>query len=168
MKNWRLKKTLARRIEIRPIEDADVRYAWAAYKLGKFPILPEGMDAAQFKSAFEMLVLTTYPATWVVSAESHKGFIPSGIVFASFAPLNAYLIIMGITWFPWVSKRNILEGTVAFFNGVRKQLPIIGYANEEHKKLYEVCCMHGIMRRVGTSHVIFKDGPAAVFEGKKP
>lgn len=168
MKNWRLKKTLARRIETRPIEDADVRYAWASYKLGKFPIIADGLAAAKFKSAFETMVLTTYPATWVVSAESSKGFMPVGIVFASFAPLNAYLIIMGISWFPWATKRNILEGTVAFFNMLRKQLAWVGYANDEHKRLYEVCCMHGIMRRVGTSHVVFPDGPAAVFEGKKP
>lgn len=165
MKNWRLRKTLARRIETRPIEDADVRYAWASYKLGKFPIIADGLGAAEFKPTFERMVLSDYPATWVVSAETAKGFMPVGIVFASFAPLNAYLIIMGISWFPWASDRNKLEGVVAFFNMLRKQFSWIGYAKPEHKRVYEVCCMHGIMRRVGTVH--FDDGPMAVFEGKK-
>lgn len=166
MKNWRLKKTLSRRVETRPIEDADVKYAWAAYKLGKFTVIPDGMDAPEFKSAFEQLVLIAFPATWVVSAETKKGFMPIGMVFGSFAPLNTHLNIGGVSWFPWASKRNILEGDVAFFNMLRKQpFQWIGYARPEHKAAYEVCCMHGIMRRVGTMH--FADGPLAVFEGKK-
>lgn len=166
MKTWRLKKTLSRRVETRPIEDSDVRYAWAAYKLGKFNIIPDGLDAAQFKAAFEQMVLATLPATWIVSANTAKGFMPIGIVFGAFAPLNTHLVIVGITWFPWASKRNILEGDVAFFNMLRKQpFQWIGYAKQEHKPAYEVCCMHGIMRRVGTMHMA--DGPVAVFEGKK-
>lgn len=165
---WRLRKTLARRIEVRPIEASDVPYAWATYKKGGLAEFgfAETLTADQFKQAFEQTVMTQYPATWAVLADTPKGVIPVGFVFCSWAPLNAYLIIMGISWCPWATKRNILEGTVAFFNSVRKQVPWMGYANDKHKKLYEVCCMHGIMRRIGTSHVVFPDGPAAVFEGR--
>ena len=167
MKTWRLRKTLSRRIEVRPIEDADVRYAWATYKKGGLAELgfAESLAADQFKAAFEETVLSKFPATWVVQTQTPKGFMPVGFVFGSWAPLGVYLIVMGISWCPWASKRNILEGTVAFFNSIRKQLPWMGYANDKHKKLYEVCCMHGIMRRIGTSHVL--GGPAAVFEGRQ-
>lgn len=164
---WRLRKTLARRIETRPIEDADVRYAWATYKKGGLSELgfAETLSADQFKAAFEHTVLTLFPATWAVLAETHKGFMPIGFVFCSWAPLNAYLIVMGISWCPWASKRSILEGTVAFFNSIRKEHRWMGYARPHHKRPYEVCCMHAIMRRVGTSYTVFPDAPAAVFEG---
>ncbi len=167
--NWRLRKSLARHIQVRPIEDADIRYAWAAYKTGGLSEMgfAKSLTAEQFKVAFEQTVVTMYPATWAIIANTRKGLIPVGFVFGSFAPLNAYLIVMGISWFSWASKRNILEGTVAFFNSIRKEFPWMGYANNKHKKVYEVCCMHGIMRRIGTSHVVFPDGPAAVFEGRK-
>ncbi len=167
--SWRLRKTLARRIEIRPIEDADIGYAWAAYKTGGLSEMgfAQSLTADKFKIAFEHSVITQYPATWVVMAQTSKGFIPVAFVFGAWAPLGAYLIVMGISWFSWASKRNILEGTVGFFNSIRKELSVMGYANEKHKKLYEVCCMHGIMRRIGTSHVALPDGPAAVFEGRK-
>lgn len=162
---WRLRKTLARRIETRPIEDADVRYAWAAYKTGALTIIEPGLSAEQFKPAFEQLVGTRYPVTWVILVQTAKGFIPAGIVFAASAPLGAYLIIMGVVWCPWATKRNILEGTVAFFNRLRRETPWMGYATEEHRKVYEVCCMHGIMRRIGKSQEVYPG--ATIFEGRK-
>lgn len=164
---WRLRKTLSRRIEVRPIEDADVRYAWAAYKKGALAELGEpytsDLDAAQFKSAFERTVLTTHHAWWTISGETKNGFIPIGIVVGEWGPSQAFMIIVGISWFPWASRRNIVEGTVKFFDGLRKQMKWVGFATPKHKPLYEVCCMHAIMRRVGTTNMT--KPPSAVFEG---
>lgn len=160
-KNWRLSKTLARNASFRPIEDADVKYAWAAYRKGALPQLgfPDGMDALKFKAEFEKYVFDNAEAAWTILIDK-----PIGLVFGGWAPQQSHLIIVGIAWFPWATKRNILEGTVDFFNRIRKQFPYMGFAGGEHKKLYEICCMHGIMRRVGTSQL--SGQPVAVFEGK--
>lgn len=165
-KRWRLSRTLKRRVEVRPIEQDDVKYAWAAYKKGSL----EGMgfksdlDAQQFKDAFEAYVLTQVHACWTVIAQTAKGFIPVGFVLGGWAPHQTFMFITAICWFPWASCRNIVEGTIQFFDKIRKQMKVMGFAAPEHKRLYEVCCMHGIMRRVGTTNLA--NVPAAVFEGK--
>ena len=165
-KNWRLSKTLRRRTEFRPIENGDVKYAWAAYKQGKLPQLdfPEDLSAPDFKTAFEAFVLTRTHAAWTILAETAKGFLPVGIILGHWGPDRAFMILSGIAWYPWASRRNIIEGTVNFSNIMRKQLPVIGFANDEHRPLYEACCMHGIMRRIGTSHVLGKK--LTIFEGR--
>jgi hypothetical protein len=160
-KTWRLSKTLARNVTFRPIEDSDVKYAWAAYRLGALPEMAfkQGLDAAAFKSAFEIYVLSNASAAWTIIADK-----PIGFIFGGWAPQNAYMIIIGIVWFPWASRRRIIEGTVTFFNRIRKELPYMGFASDEHKPLYDTCCAHGIMQRVGTSHSMGKR--LAVFEGR--
>lgn len=168
-KNWRLSKTLSRRVDVRPIEATDVQYAWAAYKQGGLSeIVPEkDLAAPAFKAAFESAILANYHAAWIIQAQAKARFMPVGIIVGSWATQqNAYMIINGVAWFPWATKRNILEGTVAFFNRIRKEMPWIGYAMNGHKRAYEVCCMHGIMRRVGTTHVVFPGQAAAVYEGR--
>ena len=159
-KNWRLTKTLARNITFRPIEAGDVKYAWAAYKLGKLPTFPTDMSAPHFKDAFEMFVLCNTHAAWTVISSK-----PIGFVFGYWAPGNAYMIIAEVVWFPWATKRNIIEGCMTFFNQIRKEIPVMGFATDEHKGMYDVCCMHGIMSRAGTSHCTGQK--MAIYEGRK-
>jgi hypothetical protein len=100
----------------------------------------------------------------VILTDTPKGFMPSGVMFGNLAPMSAYLIVTGAVWFPWATTRNIIEGTVSFLNLMRRQLPSMFYAADEHKRLYEVVCMHGVLRRVGTSFIVFPGRQAAVFE----
>lgn len=165
---WRLKKTLARRIEVRGIEADDLKYLWATYKLTGLPQLGfagKDMKAEEFQSAFEQ-VAAQFSEAWTILVETKRGFIPAGVMFGNVAPMGAYLIVTGAVWFPWASARNVIEGTVAFLNMIRKRLPSMFYALDEHKRLYEVVCMHSILRRVGTSHIVFPGRSAAVFETK--
>lgn len=146
-----------------------MRYMWAAYKKGSLaPMGPQFADpvmaADEFKAAFEQWVLANCHAAWTLVGHTKRGFIPVGVVFASWAPNAPFMIISDISWLPWASKRNIIECTVAFFEGARKEFMFQGYALPEHKRMYEVCMMHGIMRRVGTSYVAIPGKPTAVFE----
>jgi hypothetical protein len=162
-RKWRLSKTLKRQVSYHPIEDDDVKYVWAAYKKGALASMGfEGVDlpADEFKRAFEEIVVTRCPATWVLLAKGK----PVGVVFGSWAPNAAYIIIAGMCWFPWATKRNIIETMVNFLNGVRREFMLMFYATKEHKKVYEVCAMHGTVRRVGTSYTAIPGHAACVFE----
>ena len=164
---WRLKRTLRRKVDYRPIEDSDVKYVWAAYKKGAMaPMGFEGtnLTADEFKSKFEEIVVTRCPATWVLFANSKRELRPVGVVFGAWAPNAAYIIVSGMCWFPWASKRNIIESVVNFLNGVRREFMLMFYALPEHKRTYEVCAMHGIVRRVGTSYTAIPGKAAACFE----
>jgi hypothetical protein len=165
---WRLSQTLRRTVDYRPIEAEDIKYLWAAYKQGAFPDMEPDLEPEQFKQQFQSIVLAKFHAVWTLFGPTRKGFIPVGVVFAAWAPNAAYLIITGIMWLPWATKRNIVECTVGFFNGARKEFSFVGYALPEHKRMYEVCCIHGIMRRVGTSYVAIAGKHAAVFETRAP
>lgn len=165
---WRLKRTLKRSASYRPIEDEDVKYAWAAYKKGALAPMGEAftqeMNADQFRQLFEAFVVQNHHAAWTLLAPTGKGKIPVGIVLAAWAPNAPYLIVNGACWFPWASKRNIIETSVCFFAGVRKEHQLVFYALPEHKRAYEVCAMHGVIRRVGTSFVAIPGKQCAVFE----
>lgn len=146
----------------------DIKFLWATYRKGALTSMDArfsdaSMTAEQFREAFDEIA-GRYSEAWTISADTKRGFMPVGMIFGALAPLSAYMIVAGILWFPWAGSRNVVEGTVAFFNAARNQMPMIGYATDEHKRLYEVCCMHGIMRRVGTSEVVFPGQSAAVYE----
>lgn len=170
----RLKKTLARRLSFRPIENEDVRYAWAAYKKGSLAPMAgvfteTGMSAGQFREAFETTVLTRYHAAWTLFAESVKGFLPVGFVFAfhshSDPVLSPFMIVGDIVWCPWATPRNRMESAVNFFNMIRHEIPMVDYAHgDENKKFMEMLARHGIMRRVGTTFNVVKGEGVAVFE----
>jgi hypothetical protein len=163
---WRLKRTLKRAIDYRPIEDEDVKYAWAAYKQGGLAALNFATDLSpdDFKALFEQTIVSKCHAAWTLFGNTKRGFIPVGIVLAAWAPSAPYLIVLDIDWMPWASHRNIIECSVGFFNGARKDFAFVGYALPEHKRMYEVCAMHGVMRRVGTSYVAIPGHHCAVFE----
>lgn len=160
---WRLSRTLKRATDYRPIEDEDIKYLWAAYRQGAFDFENRDMGAAEFKSAFEHAVLSNCSAVWVLYGKTRKAFIPVGVVFATHTHLP-FFVVSGAVWLPWASKRNIVECMVAFLNRIRRDHQLQFYATPEHRKLYEVCCKHGIVRRVGTSYEAIPGHAASVYE----
>lgn len=126
------------------------------------------MPADVFKAEFEHDVVSNFHAAWVLFAPTKKGQLPVGIVLAAWAPNAPYMIVTGMCWFPWSSKRNKLESMVNFLNKVRKDIMLMFYALPEHKRLYEVCAMHSVVRRIGTSYTAIPGHPAAVFETRAP
>lgn len=171
---WRLSKTLSRTVTFRPIEDEDVKYAWAAYKAGKLADMDgvfakDGMTAAQFKQQFELTVLTRYSGAWTMIADTPKGRMPVGFVFAFFSHkdplLSPFMVIGDIVWCQWASKRNKIESAINFFNVIRKSIPMMDFAHgEENKRFFEMIAKHGIMQRVGTTYNVKNGEPVAIFE----
>lgn len=170
---WRLSKTLARKLDFRPIEEDDVKYAWAAYKKGALASMggmfaePQ-LTADEFKTAFAAEVTTTYHGAWTLFAETKKGYLPIGIVLGFYSHPNPrfapFMIVGDMLWFPWSSARNRIESAVHFFNKIRSQIPMVEYASEQHKRFFEMIMRHGIMRRIGTSHNVYPGQGTAVYE----
>lgn len=171
---WRLKRTLRRRTEFRPIEDDDIKFAWAAYLRGNLASMgPQfsgrDMDAVSFKAAFVDEVLNNYPGgAWTLSAETARGFTPVGIVLAFYShpnpDLSPFMIVGDMLWFPWSTARSRVEAAVGFFNAIRNDIPMMEYADDAAKPFFEMIARHGIMRRVGTSFNVLRGQSVAVFE----
>jgi hypothetical protein len=173
--SWRLKKTLARQFDFRPIEDEDVKYVWAAYQKGALASMGEQfavpkMTAAEFKEAFETEVLTNYTLAWTLFANTLKGYRPAGVVLGFHSHPNPkfspFAIIGDIIWFPWTSARNRIECGAHFFRKV--DMPLVEYAHgDKTKRYFETMARHGLMRRVGTTFNVFRGEPVAVFETRR-
>lgn len=175
--NWRLKKTISRPVDYRPIEQDDVKYAWISYKKGALADLgpkfaDTSMNADEFKMAFQVEVTTAYHGAWTLLAQTPRGFMPVGFVLGFWShPEPRYSVFMNVgamVWLPIASKRNKIETAIYFFNSIRNDFPMVEYAREKDKRFFEVVARHGVMRRVGTSHNIYPGEPAAVYETRRP
>lgn len=171
--NWRLKKTLSRRLDARPLEKDDLKYIWAAYKKGALSSMGEtfksgDMESQDFTAAFMAEIETNYHGAWTLFAETPKGFLPVGIVLGFWShpnpALSPFMIVGDMIWFPWASKRNRIEAGVFFFNRIRNEIPMVEYANESAKPFFEMMAKHGIVRRIGTSFNVYPGETTAVFE----
>jgi hypothetical protein len=151
----RLSKTLKRWVEFRPIENEDIRYLWPAYLEGQLPMFKEGLTAKDFKEAVEVFILENYHGGWTLLANTQKGYIPVGMVFAKDDGVFSEPVgkIAAVIWMPWASNRNKYESAVNFFNEIRKEFVFIGRAEMKDKHFYEHIARHGIIRRVGTIHL---------------
>lgn len=168
-KKWTLKQTLKRKMRVRPLERQDTKYMWAAYKKGllKEIINDDNLTSGEFQETFEP-VISLFDAAWVVECKVGGQMIPCALYVGTWHPyLEDVMFIALNTWFPWASKRNVIEGSVKFFNDMRKKIAFMGYASKEHKRLYEIISQHGIMRRIGTTHNVYDGQPAALFETRK-
>lgn len=172
---WRLRKTTARHVEFRTIEESDLKYAWAAYKKGALkdmagPFADTGMTAEQFNIQFEAIVPVRYHGAWTLIANApRRGVIPVGMVFAFYShadpALSPFMIIGDLAWFPWASARNKIESAVHFFDTIRTSIPMVDYAyGDTNRRFFEMICKHGVMQRVGTTFNVVKGEPCAVFE----
>lgn len=171
---WRLKRTRGRRLEFRPIEADDIKYAWAGYKKGALkdmagPFADTGMTAEQFNETFQSVVTARYHGAWTLFAETKRGFLPVGMVFAFYShsepTFSPFMIVGDIAWFPWASARNKIESAVNFFEIIRHSIPMVDYAyGATNQRFFEMICQHSVMRRVGTTFNVVKGEPCAVYE----
>lgn len=173
--SWRLKKTLARKTDFRPLDDDDIKYLWVAYKTGAFKSLGEAferdMEAHEFAVELVAFVQKNFQGAWTLLAESKRGYGPVGVVFGFFSHpdprLSPFMIVGDIIWMPWATQRNKIETSVKFFHNIRKDIPMVEYASEEHKKFFEMLMRHGIMRRVGKTMNVYNGKEATIFETKR-
>lgn len=174
---WRLKKTLARKVDYRPIELEDMKYVWAAYQKGALGSMGPAwerptMTASLFSDAFKSEIIKNYSSVWTLFAETKMGMRPVGLVLAFFShpnpQLSPFQIIGDIIWFPWASKRNRIEAAVNFFAKIRNEYPLVEYAKgEATKRFFEMLAKHGVVRRVGTTFNVFRGEAVAVFETRR-
>lgn len=168
---WRLKNTLRRKPHFRPLEMDDVRFVWAAYKQGALASMGEDfeagdMDPKEFAVRFHQEIFDNYAGSWAVFPSKKEK--PCGLILGFYSHpeprLSPFMIVGDIIWFPWATPRNRIECAVKFFSEIRKTIPMVEYANEKARPFFEMMAKHGIIRRVGTMHNVYKEEKTTVFE----
>lgn len=129
------------------------------------------LSASDFKETFEAEVTANYQGAWTLLAGTKRGFEPVGFLFGFWphasSHLGPFMIVGDIVWVPKVSARVKVSSAVNFFAKIRNEIQMVEYAEEKNKKFFETIAKHGVMRRVGTSFVVYRDEPAAVFETRR-
>lgn len=164
LRKWKLKRTLRRNNEHRPVEEDDLRYLWAAYKQGALEsvAIPTGLGPGEFSAAVDAKLSQHARKGWAMLRDGK----PVGFVFGAPSPFNTFMEISLVVWMPWASNRTIIESAIAFISKIRKEGRFIGCAIPQHKKLYEVAAMHGLVRRIGTSYNVIPGHATAIFESR--
>jgi hypothetical protein len=157
---YRLYRTLKRAHGFRDFKDEDIKYLWAAEKFNGHEVDPE-----EFKESIYELMNSSYDFAWIIEAIVKNNYRPVGVVFGINS--GVFTLLSDTVWFPWASKRNIIEGMVGFINKIRKQMLVLGHIDLKNKPFGEYIARHGIIRRIGTVDDIYKDEPAALFQSRR-
>ncbi len=133
------------------------------------PFTGTELTAEKFRDAFGLLVTTRYHGAWTMFANTPKGFIPVGMVFAFYSHadplLSPFMIIGDIVWFSYATPRNKIESAVNFLSRIRKTIPMMDYAHgEENIRFWNMLAQHAIVRRVGTTFNVVHGQQTAIFE----
>lgn len=125
---------------------ADMRWLWAAYKMGAFR---EMTDTGLSQDAFMEVIMGALEDAefdWMLEARGVEGPRPVGFILAN--PVAAGRGIEPfVFWFPWATTRNQLEGAAAFLKVVSKHLKIFVFAEGKSIKFCDKLIRHGFIRR---------------------
>lgn len=155
-------RLFSRGVRIEKFTPADLKYLWAAYRLGGIDpsVLPPGMDKEAFDArAGAVLSIFDYQSAII------QGGKPVGLVVGrEETSADAVRFWPHITWFPWATARNKLEGAVKLADFLRNYGLAVAIVKIGDKEFWTQVCRYGVMRRAGTIINYFGPGkPGAVF-----
>jgi hypothetical protein len=166
------------------MDPADIKWVGAAWKMraldGLDPIFREPMTPDEFRRVFTWWTHQNFGiyglgsnmqpelhgvGIWTILAKSKRGETePIGFILGWVR--GRVIEIGGMVWFPWASQRNIVEGTVNFFDKMRHEACLLEFAEEKDRDFFNMIARHGVIRRVGTSHEIYPGAKALVYESR--
>lgn len=144
-----------------------MRWVWAAYRRNGLPSLSEifekDLQPREFEERFADLLDAGF-FCWICEADTDRGRTPVGLVLGR--PFVHNTLIMGnMTWFPWSSRRNVLESVVHLVNELRSEVHMLFHVEQHDKRFFNHVAAHGLLRRVGTLYDIL-DEPIAVYQSR--
>jgi len=142
----------------------DRKYAYAAYKLGAFGPDRQADSEGFTKQLEDYLIL--HDVAFIVEAPTSKGRIPVGMIVGKYMGPTLYL--GDTTWFPWASNRNKIESITNLLNELRRHYIVMFFCNMRDKEFYVNIAKHGVIRRIGTIYDLLSEGPAPLFQTRKP
>ena len=149
-------KILKRGAGYREIRQDDLKWLWVAYNYETFDHndIPPGLSRDDFTRLISQL-LGASTQSFVLEAWTERGYVPVGLVVTMH---NGWRMAPTFQWFrsPYVSKRNILETAIAFFNGVRKTHVAFMHIKDEDERFLRHISKYGVIRCIGRKFDYFR------------
>lgn len=144
------------------MNEDDLSWLYAAYKKGCFgPLFAPDMQGPDFKADC-VKMLMKWPHRWVVRARYRgtRELHPIGLVVAT---SDMHRLSPHAIWFPWATRRNIVEGLLGFLRDATEAgwLVIIA-SGDKYRDFFTKLMRYGIVKRVGVIPGWFADQEAAV------
>lgn len=161
------KRLLRREASYQPFSGEHIKYVWAAYKRGQFPVVPGELTPDEFRLYVADWVAAFMEAggDWfILEAKTKYGKIPVGITSVRVEEGDDTVKQMTphVIWFPEASARNKLECAVKFITDLRKEGHIVTIARQQDWRFFSALANYGIIRPVGKLWKHYKDGSDAM------
>ncbi len=104
---------------VRPYEQKDNGFLWAAYQRGAFD-LPRGLDQNEFLISVGKQ-FGPFPLVWIVEDDSKQFKSGRGQIALVAIKTDGWVYEPTPLFFPWARPRNVLRACVAFFQMMRYQ-----------------------------------------------
>ena len=143
--------------------EEDLRWAYAAYKLGAFGPMTN-KNPEQFNQEFYERTML-HDVVFMMQSVTKKGRIPVGITLGKF--MGPMLFLGDTTWFPWASTRNKVECATHVLDQLRRDYVCLLFCNWSDKAFYENIAKYGVLRRIGKICDLLVDGDAPLFQTRK-
>lgn len=128
--------------------DDDLKYLYAAYKMGGFEGIERDLNSSDFIST---LVNGTLNATELLIVEVDK---PVGIIVIG---KNENLNEVHAEWFKWASSRNILEAALKFLHE-RRNDNVMTCIKGKYLQFYNKLSRYGVIRQTGVLEHLYGEG----------
>lgn len=147
-----LNRTLKRKAGYRPAEESDMRYFYAGYRKGAFPMIDDGLKPQEFTTAFYS-ILGSMPNADLLTIFNDAGTIIGLCVVTHFGQR----IEPHATWMPWAEKSAILATLIKFYHAYSQEYTVLVPVKKETRQCYDHIKRYGIMRYVGMVRDFFDD-----------
>ena len=152
------------------MQAGDLAYAYAGYRQGAFPGMPEGLKPREFDVAFYKAAVQ-WEEIYALTVKHTNGRRPVGLMLARIteeigmpARMEPHLM-----WFPWATPRNKLETTVKWLAEMRLKHLVLIMAPLKEKVFFTHLCRHGVLRVIGKIHRLFgEDDDGMAYQTVRP
>jgi hypothetical protein len=168
--SYKRSRALRRGCSFVPAGADHIRWLWAAYKTGSFPLegrFPAGLSAPEFqREAVVMLrelIQAGHDGVVLVDRDGqHVGFVT---VWRVVHPAQVPQFYPHVIWFSWATARNKLECSLHFLIEMKKSALGVIIAEPQNWQWFSHLAQYGVLRRVGTFRGYWADGrDAGIFE----
>ena len=137
-------KLLARKPWVRGVNDSDMRWLFAADRLGMWRDMISGDLSAQAFEEKALEIIAAAPSEGIIDAPGSDGMRPVAIILGQRLGTG---IEPFVDWFPWATNRNQMEATAVFLKEISKQVKIFVFAAEDAIKFWSLFKRYGMVRQ---------------------
>ncbi len=137
-------KLLARKPWVRGVNDSDMRWLFAAYKLGMWRDMISSDLSAQAFEEKALEIMAAASCEWIIDAPGADGMRPVAIILGKNLGTG---IEPFVDWFPWATNRNQMEATAVFLKEISKQFKIFVFAAADAVPFWTRFVRYGMVRR---------------------